>query len=51
MRYAYPRYANFIFVSNVNVLDRHLKVVHNFSDQRGYKTLGFFGVLYNIRRT
>jgi len=50
MRDAYPRYAKFILVSNVNVLDRHLKVVHDFGDQRSYETLGLLGVLYSIRR-
>jgi len=46
---AYPRYAKFILVSNMNVLDGHLKVVDDFGDQRGYETLGFLGVLYKIR--
>jgi len=46
---AYPGYTKFILVSNMNVLDRHLKIVHDFGDQRGYETLGFLGVLYSIR--
>ena len=39
MRGAHPGYAKFIFVSNVNVLDRDLKVVDDFGDQRGYEAL------------
>lgn len=48
MRKAYPRHAKFIFVSNVNILYRHLKVVHDFSDQRGHQTLRFLRVLYGM---
>jgi hypothetical protein len=44
-REAHPRYAKFIFVSNVNVLDGHLEIVYDFGDQRGYQALGLLGVL------
>lgn len=31
---AYPRHTKFVFVSNVNILNGHLKVVYDFGDQR-----------------
>lgn len=49
-REAYPRYTKFVFVSNMNVLDSHLKVVHDFGDQRGYQTLGLLGVICDMNR-
>lgn len=49
MREAYPWYTELVFVSNMNVLDRDLEVVHDLGDQRSYETLGLFGVLCSIR--
>ena len=50
MREAYPWYAEFVLISNMNVLDRHLKIIHNLGDQRGNEALGLLGVLCCIRR-
>ena len=47
---AYPRYAELVFVSNMNVLDRHLEVIDDLGDQRGYEALGLFGVLCSTRK-
>ena len=49
-REAYPRYAKFVFVSDMNVLDGYLKVVHDFGDQRSYETLGLLGVICSMSR-
>ena len=32
-REAHPRYAEFIFVSYMNILNRDLKVIHNLGDE------------------